>query len=1059
MKNKFIWENLFYVIPKYDLKMKLTTLLLVVSLFKIQANTYSQNAKITLDLESVKIMTVIQNLVVTGTVTNNGFPLPGASILVKGTTTGSQSDFNGKYTINAPKGATLVFSYIGFKTQEIVVGENLTIDVTLLEDAASLDEVVVVGYGTQIRKNLSSSISRVDVAALNAINVQSFDAALQGMAAGVEVRSGSAIAGSAMKVRVRGTTSLSANSEPLYVIDGIPVESGEISTSQPGSTIGNRNLQLAHNTNVLASINPNDIESMEILKDASATAIYGSRGSNGVVLITTKKGKIGKTQINVSRSSGLSEATHKIDYLNNNEYITLAQEAWFNSGNDIDDFWQDSGVLVDGLTKEEALNTDTNWVDQMLRTGETVNYNISLSGGSEKTRFYTSALLRDDKSIFVGNDYKQYSTRLNLDHTISDRFAIGTRMSLSHVDNKTVPIAWAGGTGTVQNMLPIWPVYKADGTYFNLTSNNPLASVKLREINLRSYQFFGSWFLTTDIVEGLTNRTEFGLNLLSNDDSHFRDGRTLFNGRSTAGAVIGSRKSWNFKNILNYRKDFNGHNVDVLAGFESQRFNGRVNTVIGEDFSNPSLRRPSDAANVVGSFTENEYAFLSYIGRVNYAYKNKYLLSASVRYDGSSRFAQDNRWGLFPAVSIGYNLSEEAYFAPLKKVFNYFKLRVSYGQSGNSEIGDYAYYGSFVTDPYDGSSGISRNNIGDEKLGWETTTQLDIGLSFELLDGKIKGEFDYYDKLTSDLLMPYPASALTGVTNYTRNIGEISNKGVEFSLSTTNIESNNFRWVNTFNIAYNKNEVLKLNDDLGGNADIGGLFEGSGIYVGFPVGVTELVEWGGVDPSTGDDIYFDKDGQKLLFSEIIDQYGRFGSFFRDNRRPMGNPWPKFTGGFANKISWKNWYLDCFFTFSYGAEAIVGEQKRSYGAFGRTKYNPTTNILDRWRSPGDITNVSRLTGENPSFQNTTRYLHKVDYIRMRDLTVGYAFNTEQGIFKRINLYAKLTNFLTFTNAPDFYWDPEFSGVVQNRSQNNINTINNDKSAPQAKTMSLGLKIDL
>jgi len=1048
MKNKFIWENFFYAIPKFDLKMKLTTLLLVVSLFKIQANTYSQNAKITLD------NVLEQQLVVTGTVTNNGLPLPGANILVKGTTTGSQSDFNGKYTINAPKGATLVFSYIGFKTQEIVVGENLTIDVTLLEDAASLDVVVVVGYGTQIRKNLSSSISRIDVEDLNSINVQSFDAALQGMAAGVEVRSGSAIAGSAMKVRVRGTTSFSANSEPLYVIDGIPVESGEISTSQPGRTVGNFNLQLAHNTNVLASINPNDIESMEILKDASATAIYGSRGSNGVVLITTKKGKIGKTQVNVSISSGLSEATHKIDYLNNNEYITLAQEAWFNSGNDIDDFWQNSGVLVDGLTKEEALNTDTNWVDQMLRTGESVNYNISASGGSEKTRFYTSALLRDDKSIFIGNDYKQYSTRLNLDHTISDRFAIGTRMSLSHVDNKTVPIAWAGGTGTVQNMLPIWPVYKADGTYFNLTSNNPLASVKLREINLKSYQFFGSWFLTTDIVEGLTNRTEFGLNLLSNDDSHFRDGRTLFNGRSTAGAVIGSRKSWNFKNILNYRKDFNGHNVDVLAGFESQRFNGRVNTVIGEDFSNPSLRRPSDAANVVGSFTENEYAFLSYISRVNYAYKNKYLLSASVRYDGSSRFAQDNRWGLFPAVSIGYNLSEEAYFAPLKKVFNYFKLRVSYGQSGNSEIGDYAYYGSFATDPYDGSSGISRNNIGDEKLGWETTTQLDIGLSFELLDGKIKGEFDYYDKLTSDLLMPYPASAFTGVTSYTRNVGKIGNKGFEFSLSTTNIESNNFRWETTFNIALNKNEVLKLNDDLGQ-----GLFGSSGIYVGFPVGIIELVEWGGVDPSTGDDIYFDKDGQKLLYREIIDQYGRFGNFFRDNRRPMGNPWPKFTGGFGNKISWKNWYLNSFFTFNYGAEAIVGEQKRSYGAFGRTKYNPTTNILDRWRSPGDITNVSRLTTENPSFQPSTRYLHKVDYIRMRDLTVGYAFNTEQGIFKRINLYAKLTNFLTFTNAPDFYWDPEFSGVVQNRSQNNIRTINNDKSAPQAKTMSLGLKIDL
>ena len=452
--------------------------------------------------------------------------LPGANVVIKGTSSGTITDYEGNYRLNIPdENITLVFSAIGYDNKEVVVGARSVIDVTLNVNVQELEEVVVMGYGTQIKRKMTSSVSRVNVEKLNSAATNSFEGGLQGIVPGVQVTTSSALGGSAIRVRIRGTSSVSANSEPLYVIDGIPIESGEISTSQPGGGIQEWNLQQAANTNVLASLNPADIESMEVLKDAAAAAIYGSRGANGVVLITTKNGKSGETQVSVSGSFGLSEATNKIDLLNAEQYLILAKKAWYNSGFDMADFWANSGVLVDGLTQEEAERTDTDWVDQVLQVGQVADYNVSISGGSEKTTFFLSANVKDQTTILRGNKYQRFGTRLNVDHKISEKLSIGGRLMLTYINDRQVPTNWAGGVSNVSEMLPIWPVRKEDGSYFNVSDEQPVAGVDLRTINLKSNQILGNWYFKYQILDALSFRSELGSNLLFNDDFHFRDGQ------------------------------------------------------------------------------------------------------------------------------------------------------------------------------------------------------------------------------------------------------------------------------------------------------------------------------------------------------------------------------------------------------------------------------------------------------------------------------------------------------------------------------------------------------
>jgi TonB-linked SusC/RagA family outer membrane protein len=843
------------------------------------------------------------------------------------------------------------------------------------------------------------------------------------------------------------------------VIDGIPIESGEISTSQPGSSISEWNLQQAANTNVLASLNPADIESIEILKDAAAAAIYGSRGANGVVLINTKTGKSGEPKITFSGSIGLSDATHRIGLLNSSEYLQLAKKAWYNSGNRIEDFWSKSGVLVDGLTREEAENTDTDWIDETLQVGLVQDYNISVSGGNDKTTFFISANFKDQETILRGNKYRRLGTRLNIDHKLTDNLKIGGKMMLTNIDDEQVPTNWAGGISNVSEMLPIWPVRKPDGTYFNLTDEHPVAGVDLRDINLKSNQILGNWYVDMHIIEGLTFRTEAGTNLLFNDDFHYRDGRITDHSRTVSSTVNGNRTSWNWKNILNYKRSFGKHNFDFLAATEAQALKSKTNFVFGDTFINSTLTRPNDAAIVNAGFSESEYSFLSYIGRVNYDLKGKYLLSASLRADGSSRFAADNRWGYFPAISLGWILSEEAMFESLTNVINFFKIRASYGQVGNAEIGDFTYVTNYGTSTYNSNTGISIANLGDANLGWETTSQFDVGITWELFNGRVSGEIDFYDKTTTDLLLPFPVSQMTGVSSVTKNVGELNNRGVDIVLNTHNISNSNFSWETNFTFNYNKNEVIKLGDELiAGGLSAAGVFASVSIFPGFPVGVQEGVVWAGVDRATGEDTYYDLEDNLLTFSEINEQYGSFDNFVNDQKEPIGNPWPKYTGGIDNRFSYKNFYANVMFTFATGQEFSDGYMKQLHAPFGGEKVNPAIDMLNAWNAPGDDATVSRLTTNNVIWPNTTEFLYRTDYLRLRDLTIGYRVNLDNPIIKGFNIYTKLTNILTFTKAPDFFWDPEFTGVVQSRSANNIGAGGAFKQTPQAKSFLVGFSVD-
>jgi len=993
---------------------------------------------------------------VTGTVTDEkGELLVGASVVLEGTTKGTFTNERGTYILeleDADKTGNLVFSYVGYEKQTVAIAGRTAISI-VLKEAGTLSEVVVVGYGTQIRKNLSSSISKVDVEKLNTTAANSFEAALQGQAAGVQVIQGSAMAGSSVNIRIRGSSSVVASSEPLYVIDGIPVEAGAISNSNVGAAVNNFSLQTAANSNVLASLNPNDIESIEILKDASAAAIYGSRGSNGVVLITTKKGKAGRTKVSLSSNFSMSEPVHIIGVLNSQEYIEAAQEAWVNSGNKAEEFWSKSGVLQDGLTEAQAKATNTDWIDATLRTGYAQEHNISLSGGADKTTFYVSGFLKDQKSILVGNDYKNFGARLNLDHVVNKSFTLGAKMAISHVDNKQVPSSWGGGVGSAGTMLPIWPIKKEDGTYYR-ADNNPVAQVELAEIKLKSNQFFGTWYARARIAEGLTLRSEYGLNLLVTNDYHYRPRILYSNSRANAATQIGTNTSWNWINSLNYQKKFNGHNLDLLVATEAQKSIRTENTALGDGFFNAETKYPQDAANKVLSYTQSAYSFNSYIGRINYDFKGKYLFSASMRADGSSRFAPESRWGYFPSGSIGYNLSEEAYFAPLKKVFNFMKVRASYGIVGNAAIGNNAYTTNYSSLTYNGNIGIFLSNLGDNTLGWEKTAQLDLGLTWEALNGRISGEFDYYNKRTTDLLLGYPVSQLTGVNNIITNAGILSNKGFDIMLNTVNIKKNNLTWETKITLNFNKNNMVEILPGLVGGVTIASGLGSTSLQPGLPVGIQQVVVWQGVNAENGQDMYLEQStGSSLSTSQILAKYGTFNNFSNANVVFMGNPWPKYTGGLYNGFTWKNWDMNFLFSWSVGQEFILGDTKRYLSPFGTNKINPAKELIDnRWRKPGDIARMSQLTTENINFSNTTEHLYRTDYLRLKDLNIGYSFSGMKNSFlKGLRCAVRFSNLLTWTKAPDFFWDPEYAGV----GFSNSNALSNDRGMPQAKFYTFSL----
>lgn len=993
-----------------------------------------------------------QEMTLTGTVSDAaGTGVPGTSVYIKGTTRGTVTDLNGKYQLKVNNNEVIVFQSIGYATQEITFGGQTTLNVVLAEDVQQLKDIVVIGYGTQERVDVTGAITSIKGSDIQNIPTPSFDAALQGRAAGLQVTQSSGIPGSAVRMRIRGQASLSGDSEPLYVLDGVPITTGDLS-KRDGSANGT-------NGNVLADINPNDIESIEVLKDAGATAIYGSRAANGVILITTKRGKSGKTVFNVGYNFGITDVTRRVPFLNATEYLTLLDEAYRNSNDGLPlpaDFPLQRGLTPGGVVDA---GTNTNWFDQVLRQGTSQEANINASGGTEKTRFYIGATYSKQESFFQDNAFERLSGRINIDNAATDKLNIGTQISITGTTNDQAPALW----GTVQSSaLPIYPIRNADGSYFGSTleqgfntGSNPAAQLENQFIT-KGLRLFSNVYADYKIVDGLSFRTELGLDILNQFDEilvspfnrfifPFDYAQVSSGGEAVALPVVqaGSFEerrlqvfNWNINSFFTYNKTFNDlHRFTFVGGFNAQKSTQRVtgiftngnagfrdpyfdNSVSGLQVFDRNLVNGYPVMGGYNSDLDNTFVFASFFGRLDYKFSDKYLLMLSARADGSSRFGENNRFGFFPAVSAGWVLSSEDFFQNLNLNFlDFLKLRTSYGITGNASIGNFGFLGTFSdAGGYLGTSGLAPSRIANPDLQWERNRNFDLGLEFTMFKGRVSGELGYYNKLSTDLLFLNPIQSSTGYSGVIRNTDiQIRNQGLEFNVTTRNVVGK-FTWTTDFNINSNQNRVLST-----GGLDIEAFASGLGesrLIEGYPVGQGFMMQSGGVDTNTGRELFISPTGERVALT--IEN--------PDWRVPVGKPFPDFFGGINNTLTYQGFELSFLFTFQSGNTVFDNEAKFQIGDIFNNSQR--RSVLNRWQSPenpgdGETPGLFLSGAGSGRSLNSDRFMYDASFLRLRTLTLAYnipATAVQKLGMNSIRVYATAQNLFVFTKFPG--WDPEF-----------------------------------
>ncbi|MEO8795374.1 MAG: TonB-dependent receptor, partial [Daejeonella sp.] len=1014
---------------------------------------------------------IAQSKSVRGKVTaaSDGLSLPGVSISVKGNASiGTQSDAQGLFQLNVPEDATtLVFKYIGYKQKEVAITSS-ALNVQLEEDQKQLSEVVVVGYGTQIKQDLTGSVAQVNSKDLENVPVTSFESAIQGKAAGVFVESQNGKVGQGIKIRVRGSASVSAGNEPLYVVDGIVITSTNLSSTSAS-------------TNPLADINTNDIESIEVLKDASAAAIYGARASNGVVLITTKKGKSGQSKINFSAFGGVSSPTGHREFLNAEQYVKITRRAASGAANQDylagyydtpEDAEADYSSYVESrLTRYSAGNTDydtykvnTDWESLAFQDNPKIQqYDLNFTGGNDKTTFFISGQYLNQDGIIVANGYKRYSGRINLTHQANSFIDLGLNLNVSNSVNNRVSNDNAFSTPIqIVALSPITPLIDPrtnllSGSLPGQATNypvyyNPLLSVDNAFYKTKVYRNIGKIFANVKLAEGLKFTSDFSVDNLNQNEENYYGTLTFRNtgvrngsGYNAADFVV----NLNTNNFLSYNKSFGErHNLDVVLGTSYQKQTLQQNSATGEEFPSDSYKKIASAASFTSAYSgETSFSFLSYFVRGNYKFDNKYLVSFSARYDGSSRFGSSNRYGFFPAGSLGWVLSEENFIKNIDAI-SFLKLRVSYGLTGNSEIGNFASRGLYSGNgSYAGLAGQIPSQIKNPDLSWEETAQLDLGLDFGIIKNRVNGSFDYYDKKTNGLLLNVPVPETTGFATYTKNVGKLTNKGVEVSLNSENF-TGVFGWSSSISFAHNSNKITDLGGQQLGTNSINYGIEGQ------PIGVFYLPEYAGVDPANGDALYY-------LNTKKTDgtlDRGTTNNVNSAERIFAGNPNPKYIYGFNNNFSFKGIDLTVFFQGVSGNKIFnAGGQYMSASASNGFD-NQTTDQMNYWDKPGDITDVPepRLFYANGT-ENSSRYLSTGSYLRLKTLTLGYNFPsslTTKLKLSKLRIYATGQNLATITKYKG--WDPEVNADYQS---SNINQGVDFYSAPQAKVISFGLNIGL
>jgi len=967
-----------------------------------------------------------------------GEPLIGATLLVAGTTVGTVTDLDGTFTLSPPANSEkIVVTYTGFTAMDVALTNATVYDIVLLESSSVLDEVVVIGYGQTSKRFLTDNVTKLTAEDINRVPVSNFQTTFAGKAAGVRVSQINGKVDAGISVRVRGAASISAGSDPLYVLDGVPlVNDNESSNGAP--------------VNPLLSLSPSEIESIDILKDASSAAIYGARGANGVVLITTKRGKIGKTRMNINLSHGTSAPTNLVEWLNTPEYVELLTEAGDNGlavGG-----WPPAG-FVEGRFDRYSNGTDwrngeidTEWNDETFRNGSQTDANFSVSGGDEKTIYYFGGAYNDTEGILTGNDLDRISARTNVRHNFSDKFSAGLNLGYS-----TTTINRVANDNAFVN--PLQAIAQAPLSPARLENGEPFAGTVypnfLLELDFGDYvtrlrRLTGKAYAQYQIIPGLKFNTDFGYDMSYTTEEQFRGSRTPF--QSTNGEVFNSnvaQENYVWANYMTFDRDINDrNNINVVVGTEITEARRRFNSVTGTEFPSDDFQTINSAAEITAGQGElTGYNFLSYFARAQYVFDNKYFVKASIRRDGSSRFGSNSRYGTFPAASVGWIVSEEG-FLQNNSVLSFLKARVSYGQLGNSEIGNFPSLFLFQGTSYNQRPGIQPTQPGNNDLTWETTTQLDIGIEFGLFD-IISGELDYYNKDTEGLLFSVPLPGSSGATSINRNIGLLNNQGVELILNADILRKpNGFSWTTSFNAARNVNEIEALPND---NADI--IFGQNINRTGAPVSSHYLPEYAGVDPANGDALYFiNGDGEDAR--ETTNNVGEA------NRAILGNPFPVWTAGLTNSLAYRGVTLSFTFMGEWGASVYNGGG-RFQSANGDWFDNQTKDQLNRWQNPGDITNVPQARlGAGNGTAHSSRWLERADFIRLRNLTLSYdlprGFLDRTG-FDNTQIYLTGVNLLTFTDFTGY--DPE----VRNDA-GNLTTGQVFYSAPSARTLSAGISVN-
>jgi TonB-linked SusC/RagA family outer membrane protein len=963
-----------------------------------------------------------QNSIIKGLIQdeNTREPLIGVTVINVNSEKGVVTDLDGTFTIEAGKKDKIQVSYIGYRTQIVEVAGQTNLTILLSSDIKALDEVVVVGYGTKSRRDITSSVVSVSTEDIEKKPFARLENALQGKAAGVQVTQYSGRPGNAISVRVRGATSLSAGNEPLYVIDGVPVLNTE-------------------------GINPADVASIEVMKDASASAIYGARAANGVVLITTKRGTAGQSRISISSNVGVSQVVRTLPLLNGAQYIDLINESYANAGQ--------SPVL-----NPADFTEDTDWQEEVFRNGLTTDLQLSFSGGSENTNYFISANRNAQEGIVLGSDYERINFRSNFDTKLREGVRVGTSISVARIDFNNVPdnnrVNQGGVILGALSSPPIIGIYNDDGTYATnplQAWENPIANIEAPLDVASTTRLVGNFYVEVDVIENLKFKSSFGTETYYNKNDYFLDPFTTQFGRSQEGIATTSTNReliWLWENTLSYNLKRGQHNFDFLGGITAQESGYEGTFSRAEGFPNGAITTLNAGSRKIeaNSFA-SQWAIFSYLGRASYKFSDKYLAELSFRADGSSRFGVGNRFAYFPSLSLGWRLSEED-FLKNNRTIDDLKLRASIGTTGNQNIGDFTSIGLYST-----GSNYNFNNvilpgtrpatISNEDLKWETTTQFNAGFDLALINFRLNFTGDFYYKRTQDLLINVDLPRSTGFQSGIQNLGEVENMGWELSLRSYNVKREKFNWNSQFNISANRNKVL----DIGGEDQV--IFAGEIPESGFSVIVQEDLPLGtfygyrslGVNPDDGDIVFEDINGD--------------GVITEDDRTIIGDANPDFILGFSNTFTFGGFSLDILLQSSIGNDVFNATRIETEGMF--SVKNGSEATLDRWQNPGDITRIPRAVFGDPNDNSriSDRFIEDGSFLRIRNITLSYNLPnsiTERFKIQNLSIYASGQNLWTLSGYTGY--DPEVNRDGGNAISQGIDY----GTYPQARIMTGGIKLD-